>query len=40
MLSYTNIIANMNAVIDAGIFHSESQVLVLLPLHHVFPLIG
>ena len=40
MLSYTNIIANMNAVIDAGIFHTESQVLILLPLHHVFPLIG
>ena len=40
MLSYSNIIANMEAVIDAGIFHSESQVLILLPLHHVFPLIG
>jgi len=40
MLSYTNIIANMNAVIDAKIFHAGSQVLVLLPLHHVFPLVG
>ena len=40
MLSYTNILANMVAVIDAKIFHPESQVLVLLPLHHVFPLIG
>ena len=40
MLSYTNIIANMNAVIEAGLFNSGSQVLVLLPLHHVFPLIG
>jgi long-chain acyl-CoA synthetase len=40
MLSYTNIIQNMNAVIDAKIFHSESQTLVLLPLHHVFPLVG
>ncbi len=40
MLSYTNILANMKAVIEAGIFHSESQVLILLPLHHVFPLIG
>ena len=40
MLSYTNIIANMNAVIEAKIFHAQSQVLVLLPLHHVFPLIG
>lgn len=40
MLSYTNIIQNMSAVIDAKIFHSKSQTLVLLPLHHVFPLVG
>ena len=40
MLSYTNIIQNMNAVIDVKIFQTESQVLVLLPLHHVFPLVG
>ena len=40
MLSYTNIIQNMNAVIEAKIFHSESQTLVLLPLHHIFPLVG
>ncbi len=40
MLSYSNIIQNMVAVIDAKIFHAESQVLVLLPLHHIFPLVG
>ena len=40
MLSYTNIIVNMDAVIEAKIFHSESQVLMLLPLHHIFPLLG
>jgi len=40
MLSYANIIQNMIAVIDAKIFHAESQTLVLLPLHHVFPLVG
>jgi len=40
MLTYTNIIQNMIAVIDAKIFHAESQVLVLLPLHHIFPLVG
>ena len=40
MLSYTNLLANMRAVVDAKIFHSESQVLVLLPLHHIFPLVG
>ena len=40
MLSYTNIIQNMIAVIDAKIFHAESQTLILLPLHHVFPLVG
>ena len=40
MLSYTNIIENMKGVIEVNIFHAESQVLVLLPLHHVFPLVG
>lgn len=40
MLSYTNLLANMNAVVDAKIYHTESQVLVLLPLHHIFPLLG
>jgi long-chain acyl-CoA synthetase len=40
MLSYTNLIANIKAVVDAKIFHEESQVLVLLPLHHIFPLLG
>ena len=40
MLSYTNLIANIKAVVDAKIFHVESQVLVLLPLHHIFPLLG
>jgi long-chain acyl-CoA synthetase len=40
MLSYTNIIVNMDAVIEPKIFHSGSQVLMLLPLHHVFPLVG
>ncbi|MCE1198437.1 MAG: AMP-binding protein [Marinilabiliales bacterium] len=40
MLTYTNLLANMNAVIDADIFKAESQVLVLLPLHHIFPLAG
>jgi long-chain acyl-CoA synthetase len=40
MLSFTNIIQNMIAVIEAKIFHAESQTLVLLPLHHVFPLVG
>ena len=40
MLSFTNIIVNMNGVVDANIFTSDSQVLMLLPLHHVFPLVG
>ncbi len=40
MLSYTNLLVNMKAVVEAKIFHSESQVLVLLPLHHIFPLLG
>jgi len=40
MLSFTNIIFNMKAVVEPGIFSANSQVLMLLPLHHVFPLVG
>jgi len=40
MLSYTNIILNIQAVIDAKIYLPEREVLILLPLHHVFPLVG
>jgi len=40
MLSYTNLLANMSAVVECKIFHIESQVLILLPLHHIFPLLG
>jgi long-chain acyl-CoA synthetase len=40
MLSYTNLLVNIHAVVEAHIFHGESQVLVLLPLHHIFPLLG
>jgi long-chain acyl-CoA synthetase len=41
MLSFSNIYANIKAVTeDYAIFTSERPVLVLLPLHHIFPLAG
>jgi long-chain acyl-CoA synthetase len=40
MLSYTNIHENMKAVIGCKIFAPERQVMIFLPLHHVFPLVG
>ena len=40
MLSFTNLLENMSAVIDCGIFTPERQVMIFLPLHHVFPLVG
>jgi long-chain acyl-CoA synthetase len=40
MLSYTNLIENVNAVIDAKIYIPEREVMIFLPLHHVFPLVG
>jgi long-chain acyl-CoA synthetase len=40
MLSYTNIHKNMSAVIDCQIFIPDRQVMIFLPLHHVFPLVG
>ncbi len=41
MLSYRNLLANLNGVCrDVPIFTAERQVLMLLPLHHIFPLAG
>ncbi len=41
MLSYRNLLANVKAVTrDVPIFTPERQVLMLLPLHHIFPLAG
>jgi long-chain acyl-CoA synthetase len=40
MLSYTNIHENMNSVIGCKIYIPERQVMIFLPLHHVFPLVG
>jgi long-chain acyl-CoA synthetase len=40
MLSYTNLLVNMAAVIDSKIFIPEREVIIFLPLHHVFPLVG
>lgn len=40
MLSFGNLRANVNAVSAAQIFCLHTQTLMLLPLHHVFPLVG
>lgn len=41
MLSFANIEANVRAVcFDVPIFNEERRTLVLLPLHHVLPLVG
>lgn len=40
MLSYTNIHENMRAVIESKIFTPDRQVMIFLPLHHIFPLVG
>lgn len=41
MLSYKNVLFNIDAVsVSVPIFKEESNVMILLPLHHVFPLIG
>jgi long-chain acyl-CoA synthetase len=40
MLSYTNLKENMAAVIGCRIYVPERQVMIFLPLHHVFPLVG
>ena len=41
MLSYENILANIDAVSQGvKIFSADERVMLLLPLHHIFPLIG
>ncbi len=40
MLSYQNIHENMNSVIGCKIYIPDRQVLIFLPLHHIFPLVG
>ena len=40
MLSYENIMANMDALQECGYYNSEDVVLMILPLHHIFPLLG
>jgi len=40
MLSFNNLMENVRAVGAAGIFTRDQRTLVLLPLHHVLPLVG
>ena len=41
MLSYDNLLANVESVTEeVKIYNSEDNVMVLLPLHHIFPLLG
>ena len=41
MLTYKNLLANVNAVSnEVKIFTANRQVLMLLPMHHIFPLAG
>ena len=40
MLSFTNILANTEQVVSAGYFRKNDTILMILPLHHIYPLIG
>lgn len=41
MLSYDNLLVNIEAVTtDVNIYTNDDRVMVLLPLHHIFPLMG
>jgi long-chain acyl-CoA synthetase len=41
MLSFTNLLANVEAVtVGTPVYCASDRVLVLLPLHHIFPLLG
>jgi long-chain acyl-CoA synthetase len=41
MLSYDNLLVNIEAVTtDVNVYKADDKVMVLLPLHHIFPLMG
>ncbi|MDX9805343.1 MAG: AMP-binding protein [bacterium] len=40
MLSFSNILANLEKLIEAGYYTSDEVVLMILPLHHIFPIMG
>jgi long-chain acyl-CoA synthetase len=40
MLSFTNILENVKDVVNAKIYEPHREVMIFLPLHHVFPLVG
>ena len=41
MLSYDNLLVNIEAVTtDVKIYNIDDRVMILLPLHHIFPLVG
>lgn len=41
MLSYENLLVNFDAVAnEVNIYHEGIRVMILLPLHHIFPLLG
>lgn len=41
MLSFTNLLANVEAVtVGTPVYRASDRVLMLLPLHHIFPLLG
>ncbi len=40
MLSFRNIFENVKDVVKAKIFEAHREVMIFLPLHHVFPLVG
>ncbi|MFH0974220.1 MAG: AMP-binding protein [Spirochaetota bacterium] len=40
MLSFENLFCNVDAVVEAGIYREGERILVLLPLHHILPILG
>jgi len=40
MLSFKNILCNIDAVAEVGIYNESESFLVLLPIHHILPLLG
>jgi len=40
MLSFTNLLSNVEKVVEAGYYKSDDTALMILPLHHIFPLMG
>lgn len=40
MLSFSNLLSNLEKLVETGYYAPDESVLMILPLHHIFPIVG